>query len=135
MGATPDIGLGTTVAFATGFLARILSVTRNGVKREPVDVTNMQSPQGWMEFIASRLKDPGGLDVELLFDQDATPPITSPKESITITFPAPAGKTNGGTIVCDGFMTEEEEAIPLDDKMTQTVKIKFTGIPVITPSS
>lgn len=135
MSATPDIGLGTQVTFASGFFARILSATRSGIKREAVDITNMSSAQGWMEFIASRLKDPGGLDVELLFDQDATPPIGSAAETITITFPAPANKTNGATIVCTGFMTEEEIAIPVDDKMTQTVKIKFTGIPVITPSS
>lgn len=129
----PDIGLGTVILFQTGFFAKIENVNITGEKREAINVTNMSSEDE--EYIASRLVDAGELDCTIFFDQDKEPPIRQPAEPITIKFPVPAGKTTPGQVACTGFMTENSIAVPVKEKMTQSVKIKFTGRRTYTPSS
>lgn len=130
---TPDIGLGTTIAFHTSWFAKVIDINLTGEKREAINITNMSSTAE--EYIASRLVDAGELDVTVLYDQDKTPPISSAAETVTITLPLPSGKTSAGTIAATGFMIENSIAIPVKDKMTQSLKIKFTGARTYTASS
>lgn len=135
----PDIGLGTVVLFQSGFFAKIESVNITGEKREAIKITNMNSVdvngKGFEEYIASRIVDAGELDVTILFDQDREPPIRQPAEEVTVKFPLPAGKTTPGQIVGTAFMTEHSIAVPVGDKMTQTCKLKYTGLRAYTASS
>lgn len=120
-----QVGTGFSVTFASGFLAEILSVTESNMARPSIDATHMGSAQ--MEYIPGALSDTGQADVEIAFDPDATPPIDAAPETITFTYP------NGTTWARSGFMTNMGNQVPLEERMTATVTLKFTGPLTITP--
>ena len=130
-----SLGFGTSITFSSGFCAEITDVKIGGLSREAVDVTNFGSTGGYKEFIPSTLIDSGELEVELIYDTDTTPPITGAVETVTITFPLKSSETTAATLACSGFLTDSEEAVPMDDKMSQSVTIKFTGQRTYTPGS
>lgn len=129
-----DVGFGTTITFASGFMAKITSVSWGGIAREPKETSHMTSTNGWRTFIPSDLKDPGELTVELQFDKNAATKtnIGGAAETITVTFPVPAGGSTAATWACSGFMTSFEMADPMDDVMTATAGLKFSGEPTFT---
>lgn len=122
-----DVGTGITIAFGTSsFTAEVLSINGNDISRTAVDVTHMGSSR--MEFMPGDLVDEGSIDLEIGLDPDVQPPISGVAETITITFPIPAGDSNGATLVFTGFVTDWSFAVPLEDKMTATVTIKSDGL-------
>lgn len=123
-----DIGTGTSITFSSGFMAEILSVNHSGISREAIDDTHMGTTTA-RSFQPSDLYDPGELSVELQFDEDTKPPIDGATETITVTFPS------GATWAADGFMTDFEYSDPLEDKMTATATLKFTGDITVTASA
>lgn len=130
-----DEGFGTTVTFSSGFCAQITSVDGPQFKRKDIDTSHMLTTNGWMTFQPSDLKNPGQLKVSLLFDPDRTPPIGSAAETVTVTFPIPAGKTTPATWACSGFLIDFNFTDPHDDKMTAEATIKWSGQPTYTVSS
>ena len=78
-------------------------------------------------FIPGNLADPGELVVEVNLDPDADPfdVMGGAAETVTLTFPNPA--TSGATWAASGFATAFEAGVPLEDKMTGRLTIKFTG--------
>lgn len=115
------------MTFDSGFLAEILSVNVSGLSRAAIDTTHATSPSGWMTFLASDLKDPGELSIEIAHDASEVPPINSAAETVTLTHPIEAGGNTAGTWAASGFMTSYEPTIPIDDRMTANVTIKWTG--------
>lgn len=131
-----DGGFGTTIEFGTsGFSAEIISVSRSGRERAVIDTTHMTTASGWMTNIPSDLKGAGQLTLQILFDPDEEIPIDGEVEEITITYPIPPGGSAGATEVCNGYVVTADEESPHDDRMTASVVVQFTGIPVRTPSS
>lgn len=130
-----SLGFGTAITFSTGFCAEITDVKVGGLSREAVDVTNFGSAGGYKEFIPSDLIDSGELEVELIYDTDTAPPIGGAAETVTVTFPLKSGETTAATLACTGFLTDSEESVPIDDKMSQSVTIKFSGQRTYTPGS
>lgn len=128
------MAFGTSISLA-GFIAQFTKIKWNGIKRGEVDVTHMASPDGWKEFDPSALKDAGGLDIEIHFDPDTEPPIDQAKASVVVTWPVPAGMTNGASWTCDGFLTELEIEGELDGKLVATAKAKFSGKPTFAAAS
>lgn len=125
------VGTGTTFSMTDGnFAAEILSLSHGGITREAIDVTSFASDAaGAKEFVPGELYDPGELTLELIFDPTAAnvPPIlTTPPtvNDVVVTFPNPG--TNG-VWTTSGFMTSFEYNDPMEDKMTATATIKFTG--------
>lgn len=125
--ANADQGFGLSITFSSGFMALIRSASWSGIAREPLDTTHMGSTNGAMTFIPSDLENAGELTVELLFDPDDGPPITGAAETITVTFPIPAGGSTAATWACSGFLTSFEMTAPHDNLMTATATIKFSG--------
>lgn len=122
-----DVGTGTTIAFGTsGFTAEILSLNGNDITREDIDVTHMGST-GYREFMPSDLVDGGSIELELGFDPDSQPPITSAAETVTITFPLPAGGTTPATFVFTGYINAWSWTAPIDETMTATATVKVDG--------
>jgi len=117
-----EIGTGTAITFASGFLAEIIDISGPGGSRESVQMSHMLTTTAHI-FSPVDLVDWGELTIELLFNPGTTPPIGSAEEIVTITFPNSAGTTWTFT----GFMTGMEPAIPLEDRMTTTVTIKVDG--------
>ncbi len=122
-----DVGTGTTIVFGTSsFSAELLSINGNDISREDIDVTHMGS-SAYKEFMPSDLIDGGSIDIEIAFDPDAQPPIAAAAETITITFPIPAGSASGATFVFTGYINTWSWTDPLEDKMTATATIKVDG--------
>lgn len=130
-----DTGFGASITFSSGFAACIRDINWSGISREAIDTTCNSTSNGAMTFMPSDLEDPGELRVDLLFNPKTTPPYTSAAETITVTFPIPAGNTTATTWAASGFMTNFEFGAPYNDLMTATATLKFSGAITITPGS
>ena len=125
--AATDVTTGATVVFGTSsFSAEILSIGLPDMSRGSVDTTNMATTTA-RTHLPVDLIDLGTLELEMNFDADAEPPLSGAAETITITFPIPSGGTSGATIAGSGFFTAFSITAPLEDKMTATATIKWTG--------
>ena len=130
-----DVGTGLAIVFGTsGFTAEITDVNGQGISRESINTSHHGSTI-YHAFMPSDLVDPGELTMEFSFDPDEQPPVTSATETITITFPLPAGGVTAATLAASGFVTSWEWGAPLEEKMTATATIKWTGTPVWTDST
>lgn len=121
------VGTGTTISFASSFLAEILDIGVGGLSREAIDTTHMGTSV-WKTFVPGDLSDPGELEVEIAFDPALTPPINSAPESITITF----SDSGAATWVFSGFMVGFSAKTPLEGRATGTARIKISGVITIT---
>lgn len=132
-----DSGFGASITFATGYCAKITSISLDGMTREAIDTTNMASTNGWADFIPSDIKNAGTMTVELLHDKNAAGKtnLAAAAGTITVTYPISTGGSSAGSVACSGFMMEMGIEIPMDDVMTQTCKFQFTSEPTFTDQS
>lgn len=125
-------GFGTTVSGAsTGALGRLIRVSVGSMEANDIDVSSMDSPNRWREFIAG-MKNAGEIRLDILYDEDevdaALDALGSDNETWTITFPDTA------TFVCDGYVKSVGPIdAPMDDKMAVSIGIKLSGEPTYTP--
>lgn len=140
--AAVDIGTGTTVSFATSlFSAQVLAVRGPNLTRGSVDTTHMGSTLpsstelGGRTHIPVKLPDMGELELDIHFNPDTWPPIRGAAEVIRLTFPIPSGLSNGAYIQGSGFVISFDSAVPLEDKMTGTLRVKCSGVWVPTAAS
>jgi hypothetical protein len=132
-----DVGTGTTIAFATSsFTAEVMNINGNDISRPDINTTHMGTT-GYQTYIPGKLVEGGAIEMELNFDPDAQPPIAGVSESITITFPTPAGGITGADVVFTGYVNSWSWADPVEDKMSADVSIKVDGqtAPVWTAST
>lgn len=132
-----DVGTGTSLVFGTsGFNAYITNVSGPGITREAIETTHLGTTGG-KTFIPGDLYDGGELTLDVMHDPSITVPMLAGNqpETITITYPTPAGMSSGATWSFSGFMTNYEPTAPLEDKMTATVTIKLTGNLTQTPAA
>lgn len=125
--ANADQGFGLAITFGSSFLGLIRSASWSGIEREFLDTTHMTTTEGAATFIPSDIENYGELTVELLADPDDAPPITGALETVTVTFPIPAGGSTAATWACSGALRSYEITAPHDDLMTATAVIKFSG--------
>ena len=133
-GATVDTATGITVVFATSaFTAEIKDVNWGGISRESKDISKQSTAApgankfGNMEFMPGDLSDPGELSMEIHFDPDQEPPIDQAAEVITVTWPLVSGDSTAATWAATGFITAFEESGTLDEVMTASITVKFSG--------
>lgn len=125
---TGIIGYGTTLQGAvTGVIGMLTKISIDGQEADEIDVTTMNSPNRYKAFIAG-LIDAHGATLDLIYeDANMTVVINrvgKANESWTIHF------TDGSTFVVPGFLKKVGTAIPVNDKITQSVMLRFTGPPV-----
>lgn len=124
---TPDIGTGATISFgSSGFSAHITNVDHSGISRAVVETSHLGTTTA-RTFVPGDLYDGGTVALEMNFDSNDQPPITSTAETITITFPIKPGGSTGATAQFSGFVQDWSYTVPLEDKMTATATIKVTG--------
>jgi hypothetical protein len=133
-GATVDTATGITVVFATSsFTAEIKDVNWGGISRESKDTSTQATAApgaakfGNMTFMPGDLSDPGELSMEIHFDADKEPPIDQPAETITVTWPLVSGDATAATWAATGFITSFEQGGGLDEVMTGSITVKFSG--------
>ena len=130
-----DLGTGTTIVFGTsGFTAEILSLGSGGVSRDSYDTTDMATT-GSMTKSPKKLVDEGTIDIEFAFDPNLQPPISGPTETVTITFPVPAGGSTGATLIGSGFITDFSWSAELEERMTASATLTWADTPAWTAST
>lgn len=122
-----DIGTGTTITFGTSsFTAQVLAINNTGTSRESIDTSHMGTVGG-RTFISGDLFDPGQLDLDIQFLPEARPPYTGAAETVTVTFPTNGTQTVGAKYAALGFVTAFDWSDPMEDLMTASTSIKFSG--------
>jgi predicted secreted protein len=115
-------------------IAEVTNITPPPMTRDVIDATNMDSPNGWREFIEG-LKDGGECSISLNFlpgsagDERLRGLQTEGATPIKIRFP---GGVEWGF---DAFCTGYTPTVPVDDKMTADATFKITGEPDFTDPS
>lgn len=135
-GAAVNIGTGTTITFATsGFSAEVIeTVDWTAITRGAVDTTHMTSTQatsgtfGGRTFVPTKFADPGQIALVVHLNPQTNVPIHGAAETVTITFPLVTGDATAAYWYCSGFVTEMGPSVPLEDKMTNRLVIKLTGL-------
>lgn len=116
-----QIGTGTTITFGTSaFTAEIMAVTPPPSTREKIKTSYMSTTLDHT-YIPASLVDHGELEFDISFEGGLNVPLHSAAETITITYP------DGDTWVFSGFVTDFTGSVPLEDKMTGTIKVAVSG--------
>jgi predicted secreted protein len=128
-------GHGATLGCGGTTVGNIISIGGPNQTRDPIDISTMDSTSKFREFIPGMI-DPGEITFECNYDGTAAGTAntlntwkTNTANTWTVTF------NNNGTTsswACSGFMTALGHAIPFDDKVTQSVTVKCTGVPTYT---
>lgn len=134
MAIVADVGTGATLTFGTSsYATQILSVSYGGFEVPVVDTTYMGTT-GYRTYIFGDLKEGGELTVSINYGPDEPIPAGT-KETVTLTFPIPAGLTNGATMAFSGGIRGGGFDLPLEDKMTGQFTIKVMDDVTFTDAS
>lgn len=123
-----DVGTGATLGFGTTlFTANIQSMSWGGIEREKVPSSHLLTVGG-RTFIVGKLYDPGDLTVEIQYDPNDRPPFDQPEETVTLTYPIPAGGSTGAKHSGTGFITNWTPGqLDIDGMMISTFVISWSG--------
>ena len=131
-GATFSLG-GTTVG-------NIISIGGPDISRDALDVSTMDSTSKAREFIPGML-DSGEITIEVNYDGTAagtgnflSEQMTTTAQTMTLVLPA-QGTHGTSSWAISGFMTGLGNAVPFDDKVTQSITIKLSGLYTYTDST
>jgi hypothetical protein len=112
-------------------VAEVSSITPPSASVDQIDVTHMQSPNRYREFIDGLIDGgecsfdinfiPGNNTDDRMLELLALPIGTDHNRNLRISFP------NGVTWSFRGVLTGYEPDVPVDDKMTATVTFKVSG--------
>lgn len=133
-----DTGNQATIVFATsGFTANYHMIGSTEQERGKIKDSHLGTVD-YHTYIPGDLIEPGEMECELEFNPDDEAPIDAPAETITITYPVPAGMVNGATLAGSGFLTKRSTP---DLKNGELMLGKFTVAwdgktgPTFTPAS
>jgi hypothetical protein len=134
-------GTYTRVTFGTsGFTANITNVRWSGITRTAIDTSHMGVAQpapgtfGNRDYIPSGFSDAGELVLDVHFSPDSTYPLHTDPELITVIWPKATADTIAPQWAGMGFVRQLEINDPMDEKMTATLTLKFSGAITMTPS-
>ena len=140
-GSAVDVGTGASVTFASGFVARLLSLSLDDAAREAIKTTYMGSTAGddtdnfgGHTYIPGQLSDAGSVTMEIHFNPDTLPPIGSAAETFSIDFDTYGTDTENTAWDGTGFLTSMDVGVPLEDVMTATITVKLTSTLTLDPS-
>ena len=136
------IGHGTVLTANDGTntttIGNIISITGPDQMRDSVDTSTMNSTEKWKEFLPGML-DAGEITFDVNYESETHASelqtlLTGDPVTFKIEFPdeTNTSQTTKSSFECEGFFTALGFAIPLDDKITQSVTIKLTGKPTYT---
>lgn len=114
-------------------IASVTGISGPGLKRDTIDVTAHDSPEGWMEFLGS-LKDGG----EVSCDINRRPAV---HDTLVADFDDDDPRTyriewpSGAAWTFDAILTAYEPDSPYDDKLSASITFKVTGQPTVGDAS
>ena len=127
-------GHGTTLAGGTaGTIGNIINLAIAGQTRDPIDKSTMDSINKFREFLAG-MADGGEITITANYDGSAA----GIANSLNTAYQLGAAETwtitlsDTSTWASSGFITNLGMPIPFDDKITQDITIKCTGVPTFT---
>lgn len=127
--ADARIGTGTTLTMGTTDIAmEIVSISQGDMSTPSVDVTHLSSTT--REFIPGDLADFGELTMEANIDPDLLDSFKTAiglDQTMTLTFPTITGETSGATMAGSGFVTGGSFNVPLEDKLSGSFTMKWSG--------
>lgn len=120
-------------------IAEVLSIAGPSLSRDSVEVTTMDSPDQYREFIAG-LKDGGEVTFDVVYDP--VDPTIEPGDGLLSEFDLPSGAaaTNYQLVFSDpgqttwlfpAILTGFETSEPIDDKVMASVTLKVAGKPTL----
>lgn len=128
-------GHGAVLSIGGTTIGNIISITGPSQTRDSIDISTMDSASKFREFIPGML-DGGEATFDVNYDgasgataNDLNDALTQTASTIVITLP-PTNATSSWS--SSGFVTALGFAVPFDDKVTQPVTIKFSGVPTFT---
>jgi hypothetical protein len=99
-----DTGNGATVTFGTsGFTGEIIDMDFDELSR-PVLSQNQLTSTGFDKKGPGDLVDAAGFTITFFLNPNSQPPISGAVETVTVTFPPPAGDDNGATYAGNAFV-------------------------------
>jgi len=135
------IGYGTTFFRGQTKIGGITDISAPALTRAEIDVTDMESPDGFMAYIPG-LADGGEVSIEFnlypnpasdtnqhVLREDLESGPNGAPTAFTIKF------VTGPEMEFNGFVTAFSPALPLEDKMTGSVTVKVSGKPTWTTPS
>ncbi len=132
-----DNGQSTTITFATSaFVALVKSIDADGEKRKVLPTTHLASTTE--TCIPGDLVDAGEAEMEILMDPDdvvSRPATAGAPEVITIGFPLKTGDSVNAKVACSGFVIGWKFGAKVEELLSATVKIQFTGAKTWTNAS
>ncbi len=118
-------------------IGNIMSITGPSQARDPIEISTMDSTSKFREFVPGML-DAGEITVDVNYDGSAAGEANALDGLFTqsnYTFGISFGDNATSTVVTNnsywfsgGFMTALGHAIPFDDKITQPITIKLSGV-------
>jgi predicted secreted protein len=142
IGSVLSVGSGSPLSFTA--IAEIQTIQRTGSKSDLVDVTNMQSIDGYREYLAT-LRDAGDVSFSGNYiPNDATQQLlqtlfdgaTLSDWEIVLPPDATQGfETSLGTWSFSAYVQSNDYDLPHDKEGKISGKLKITGKPVFTPGS
>ena len=130
----PMQGHGYAITFSSGFFKWLLDAEPLQAKRQALETTNSATTDA-RAYRAEKLVDYGGLRVTFQLDPDEVVDIDAAPESVTFTYPMPAGGAVAAKLVGSAFMTDYQENVPINGIMTATATLKWAAKPVRTAAS
>lgn len=126
-------GHGASFTIGATTVANIIAITGPDQTKDPIDISTMDSTSKFREFIGGML-DAGEITFEINYDGSAagttdalnTLYVATATETMTVTFP------DTSLWAAVGFITALGHAVPFDDKITQSLTVKLTGVPTYT---
>lgn len=113
-------------------VAGLIDIEPHEVSRGSVDTTKMDDTSGYKTFDPSGLADAGEVSCTLEWDQADAGQVNLAADldaagniKYQIVYPG------GETVSFDGHITSWGKAVPMEERITRTVKFKLTGKPVV----
>ena len=122
------VGTGLAITFSSGFMAEMLDFNHGSIERAVIPASTFATTGG-MEYEAGNLYNPGEITAQIHHDPSALPPLTSAKETVTVTYP----DAGAAAWAADGFLSEYEITSELEDRIVANVTIKLSGTITVTP--
>lgn len=122
-----DIGTGAAVVF-TGVTMPIRNVRHQGVERPAINSSHLGTVD-WHTKIPGDLVDPGRLTLDVLIDPQLIDslPLNGAPATCILTFPLQAGQATPALVSGSAFLVSAEWGAPLEEMLTGTITLEFTG--------